>query len=89
MKYFYNIPFWVIPVSLVFCLTTVWMRLKIIQINYSINMRNKEIIFLQNEIEDYKLKVADLKRPDRLQKLAQEVFHMKPVEIHQRISLNE
>ncbi len=68
------LPWWAIPVLIIFSIGTVWLRLKIVRITYAIHEADQGLIRVRREKEQLLLKVAALRSPRRLESLAHQQF---------------
>ncbi len=86
------VPFWVVPLLVVFATGTVWVRLALIRMTYKIGQINREMDHIRQNREIFQLKLAALRSPRRLEVLARtkfgfskprtdQVVHMKNAEI--------
>lgn len=80
-------PIWIFPVVLIMAVLTVWVRLTIVRTTYALNQTDKTISNLIQEREKLSVKVAELKSPARLSRLAQEKFKLKRPESKQIVHL--
>jgi len=69
-------PKWIFPVLLVLSVTTVALRLKIVNTVYEINQTEKLIANSKHSKEKASLKVAALKSPRRLEALSKSHFKL-------------
>ena len=68
------VPWWTVPVVVIFSIGTVWLRLKIIRTTYAIHEADQGLIRIRREKEQLLLKVAALRSPKRLENLAHHQF---------------
>ncbi len=68
------VPFWVIPVVLIFAAGTVWLRLALVRTTYAISEINREIDRSRQDRELLQVKFAALRSPKRLEILARTHF---------------
>ncbi len=80
-------PTWVFPFLIAFCIGTVWLRLAVVRSSYAINKSDRMIGSLRGEREKAGLRLALLRSPKRLEKLAREKFHLQPPSTAQVIKL--
>ena len=81
------VPFWTIPCVILLSVGTVWLRLKVVQTTYELNQANKILQTLKLEKERTDLKLAQLRSPRRLEKLARQSFHLEPPTADRVISM--
>lgn len=81
----YWIPFWVVPTLLLFSVATIWVRLMIVNLTYSIHEANREISQIQKEKENFQLRLAFLRSPRRLEFLAKTLFQFSQPKLSQLI----
>lgn len=67
-------PWWSIGLLVVMATATVWLRLSIVGTSYEIDNTERMIRGLKQEKESVELKVAGLRSPRRLEKLARSKF---------------
>lgn len=68
------IPLWAVPVLVFMAIGTVWLRLTIVRMTYSVAQTEKMIRNLQHNRETAEVKLASLKSPRRLEALARSRF---------------
>jgi hypothetical protein len=78
------IPLWAVPVLVFMAIGTVWLRLTIVRMTYSVAQTEKMIRNLQHSRETAEVKLASMKSPRRLEALARSRFglsqpHSDPV----------
>lgn len=81
------IPFWSIPILLIFSVGTVWLRLAIVRTTYEINEATRGIEQLRQEKEKLELKIAELRSPRRLEMLARTQFGLSQPKMEQVVRL--
>lgn len=64
-------------VAIVMALTFVWTRVRVIQLGYEVSDLNRQVGELLRQKNQLEVEVAKLKSPERLEKMAQEYFHMR------------
>ncbi len=84
-----GVPAWVLPGILVFAVITVWLRLHVVDVTYSVNEVEKNIHQLQKLKDQLDLKASSLRSPVRLERLAREQFGLAPPRAGQRIQLKQ
>ena len=84
-----KIPLIFISVVFVLAVTTVWIRLQLVQVTYRINkvtlMTKKE----QETLDSLRLKVAKLRSPKRLERIAKKNFHLTSPHVGQTIYIRD
>lgn len=85
MKRFF--PAWIFPLLIAFSVGTVWLRLAAVRSSYAINKADRMISSLRAEREKAELKLAQLRSPKRLERLARERFRLQPPTTAQLIRL--
>ena len=78
-------PLWVFFALVAFATGTVWVRLNIIRTTYAINEINQKIEKSHQKGEILKLKLANLKSPQKLEELARRKFGFSQPRIEQVI----
>jgi hypothetical protein len=68
------VPWWTVPVVIVFSIGTVWLRLRIVRTTYAIHEVDQSLMRIRREKEQLLLKVAALRSPKRLEGLARHQF---------------
>jgi cell division protein FtsL len=68
------IPLWAVPVLVFMAIGTVWLRLTIVRMTYSVAQTEKMIRNLQHSRETAEVKLASMKSPRRLEALARSRF---------------
>ncbi len=68
------IPLWVVPVLVGMSIGTVWLRLSIVRMTYSVSQTDRMIRNLQHERDQAELRLASLRSPRRLEALARGKF---------------
>lgn len=68
------IPLWAVPVLVFMAIGTVWLRLTIVRMTYSVAQTEKMIRNLQHSRETAEVKLASMKSPRRLEALARARF---------------
>jgi cell division protein FtsL len=68
------IPLWAVPVLVFMAIGTVWLRLTIVRMTYSVAQTEKMIRNLQHSRETAEVKLASMKSPRRLEALARSKF---------------
>jgi len=81
-------PVWVLPVLVAFATGTVWLRLSIVATSYEINQIGKMNRNAIREVEKLELKVAQLRSPSRLERLAKKKYKLAPPKAHQVIPMD-
>lgn len=66
-----------LSVAAVLALSFVWTRVRVIQLGYEVTRLHKEVVDLEQKRAEIVADVARLKSPDRLEKVAQELFGMR------------
>ncbi len=69
-------PLWVVPVLLAMAIGTVWLRLSVVRISYSIDQMDRQLHALHQAREQMELKVTGLRSPRRLEALARGRYNM-------------
>lgn len=67
---------------------SVWLRLFVVKTTYEINQVNRMLSNAEKDLEQVKLKIAELKSPAHLQKLAREKFELYPPSSKQLVQLS-
>ncbi len=80
-------PVWVLPLFIAFSIGTVWLRLAAVRASYSVNRADRLIAEVQKAREKAEVKLASLKSPKRLEKIARERFGLKPAQAEQVVRL--
>lgn len=70
----YWIPLWVVPLLVIMAIGTVWLRLSIVRMTYSVSQTDRMILNLQHERDKVDLRLASLRSPRRLEALARSRF---------------
>jgi cell division protein FtsL len=70
----YWLPLWVVPVLVIMAIGTVWLRLSIIRMTYSVSQTDRMIRNLQHERDQADLKLSSMRSPRRLEALARGKF---------------
>jgi cell division protein FtsL len=83
------VPPWVIPLLVLFGVGTVWLRLAIVSTTYEINQTEKMITNARKEQERAKWRVARLRAPEHLERLAKQKFRLGPPRAEQVIHLEK
>ena len=68
------IPLWAVPVLVFMAIGTVWLRLTIVRMTYSVAQTEKMIRNLQHSRETAEVKLASMKSPRRLEARARSRF---------------
>ena len=82
-------PLWIFPVLLAFSIGTVWLRLSMVGMTYTINQTDTEIRSAQQENERLRLEVARLRSPRHLSDLAKKKFKLAPPGSHQVVHIRK
>ena len=80
-------PPWILPLVVIFSIGTVWLRLAVVRSSYAISKSDRMIASLRGEQEKAELRLAQLRSPKRLEKLARERFHLQPPSTAQVVKL--
>ena len=64
-------------VGIVLALIFVWTRVHVIQVGYEVSQLNRQVGDLMRQRNRLEVEVAKLKSPDRLERMAQDHFHMR------------
>lgn len=83
------IPFWTIPLLILFSIGTVWLRLTLVKTTYEVNQSNRQIEEARKEREAYQLKAAALRSPRRLEALARTRFKLAQPKVEQMVQLKK
>lgn len=81
------VPLWVRPILVVMLCGAVWLRLSIVSLSYGIDQMDRQLVALHQANEQMALKVAELRSPRRLEKLAHERFGLSQPRADQVIRL--
>ena len=81
------LPIWAIPLFVVFSVGTVWLRLAAVGASYSISRTEKMITELRNVQEKTDIRLASLKSPRRLEKIARDRMGLRPATAEQVIRI--
>lgn len=81
------IPVWVVPLFLAFSIGTVWLRLSAVRASYSVNRMDRLMAEVQKAKEKAEIKLASLKSPRRLEKIARERLGLRPASAEQVVRL--
>jgi len=82
-------PWIFISVVFVLSVATVWIRLQMIQVTYRINKVTQMTKKEQERLDLLRLKVAKLRSPKRLERLAKKSFHLTPPQVGQTIYVRD
>lgn len=82
-------PFWTSIIVILMAIGTVWMRLYMVRMSYEIDQADKLIQNAKSNMERLELEVAQLRSPQRLEKLAKRQFHLALPATHQIVYLRE
>jgi cell division protein FtsL len=64
-------------IAIVLALAFVWTRVRVIQVGYEATKLNRQVRDLIEQSNELQVKIAKLKAPERLERLASEHFHMR------------
>ena len=73
-KNFSWLPLWVVPVLILFSVVTVWVRLCVVRLSYTINQTERSTRNLHQDLEKLEMKLANARSPSRLEILARDKF---------------
>lgn len=71
-------PWWVFILGVAFAVATVWLRLSLVRLTYSLDQLNRTIHEIQVQKELLSAKVSALKSPKRLEKIAKNQMGWNP-----------
>lgn len=77
------VPLWVLPTIVVFAIGTVWVRLAIVDTTYAIGEVGRQIATIRQDNERLQVRLAALRSPRRLQRLAGRRHHLSAAQANQ------